>query len=301
MRGSVHAEDLFRMICPSDNSSGNPLRLPLALRLLQRVEFPGKLGACGRIFGQSLSKAGICWVRTAPGPVWKLDLANPTHRWIVFGYYEGPSLWRWMRARAGTIRTVVDSGANIGQTVLYFATYLPQARILAYEPGRTAREWLAAGIAANGFNGIRVEPAGLSSSIGSARLGTVGGDELHGAWNQISASEGDPIALVSLDDELERQGVASVDLWKLDVEGHELEALRGAARALAARRIRAIYMEMGEAHSESTAFLGQFGYTGWTLRNSGRAEPLRGQAGWGNGLFLAPASVNILPTNANLS
>jgi FkbM family methyltransferase len=273
---------------PPESSPQAPLALPLALRLLQGVEFRQKLGFCERLFGPGLARRAIQWVRTAPGPVWKLDLANPTHRWIAYGYYEGPSFWRWLRPRAGSIRTVVDSGANIGQTVLYFATYLPQARILAYEPGRGARAWLEGGISANGFTGVLVRPAGLSETSGSARLGNVGGDELHGAWNKINSQEGEAVDLVSLDDELGRLGIARVDLWKLDVEGYELEALRGAARSLEARRIRAIYMEMGSAQSESAAFLARHGYSGWDLADSGRLVQMGKHARWGNALFLPP-------------
>jgi FkbM family methyltransferase len=220
--------------------------------------------------------------------VWKLDLANATHRWIVYGSYEGPSLWRWLRARTGSIGSVVDSGANIGQTVLYFASLLPRARILAYEPGREARAWLAECVAANRLAGVSIEPSGLSGARGGARLGSVGGAELHGAWNKISSDEGEAIDLVALDDEIDRHGLATLDLWKLDVEGYELEALLGAARSIAARRIRAIYMELGKAQSESAAFLGKHGYVGWCLAESGRPRPLAGdtRSEWGNALFL---------------
>ena len=273
---------------PPDNSPKNPLRLPFGLRLLTGMEFGHKLGLCDLLFGAALARKGIQWVRTVPGPVWKLDLANPTHRWIVYGDYEGPSLWRWLRLSAGTFRTIVDSGANIGQTVLYFATILPRARIFAYEPGRDAREWLEEGIAANGFDGVTVVPAGLSSAPGGAHLGSLGGAELHGAWNQIQTTEGEAIELVSLDQELERHGVGLVDFWKLDVEGHEIEALRGASGSLAARRIRAVYMELGEAQAESVTFLGRHGYTGWDLDTSGRLKPLGKHLKWGNALFLAP-------------
>jgi FkbM family methyltransferase len=278
------------MTNPTTDPGGNPLALPPGLRLLQRVEFPRKLGICERLFGASLARQGIRWVRTAPGPMWKLDLANPTHRWTVYGSYEGPALWRWLRARAGAINTVVDSGANIGQTVLYFAALLPGARILAYEPGRLAREWLAACVAANGFKGVVVERAGLSDARGGARLGNVGGDELHGAWNQVNPAEGEAIELATLDEELDRHGIAALDLWKLDVEGYELQALRGAERSLAARRIRAIFMELGSAQSESAALLAGHGYTGWDLADSGRLTPLAGdrRSEWGNALFLPP-------------
>ena len=116
-----------------------PLPLPGLLRCLQPREFPRKLGICDRLFGRALAGAGICWVRTAPGPVWKLDLGNQTHRWIVYGSYEGPAFWHWLRRDGAGTRTIVDSGANIGQTVLYFASLLPAARIFAYEPGSAAR------------------------------------------------------------------------------------------------------------------------------------------------------------------
>lgn len=273
---------------PPESSPKSPLRLPFGLRQLAGMDFRHKLGLCDLLFGAALSRKGIQWVRTSPGPVWKLDLANPTHRWIVYGDYEGPSLWRWLRSSAGTLRTIVDSGANIGQTVLHFAAILPRARILAYEPGREAREWLEEGIGANGFNGVTVVPAGLSSAPGNAHLGSLGGAELHGAWNQIQPTEGEAIALVSLDQELERHGFGQVDLWKLDVEGHEIAALQGASGSLAARRIRAVYMELGDAQAESIAFLGQNGYTGWDIDISGRPRPLGKHLKWGNALFLAP-------------
>jgi FkbM family methyltransferase len=278
------------MTKPPNDQAGIPLELPLGLRLVQRIEFARKLGFCERLFGAALARHGVRWVRTAPGPLWKLDLANPTHRWIVYGSYEGPALWRWLRARAGSIGSVVDSGANIGQTVLYFAALLPRARILAYEPGRGAREWLAECVAANGFKGVVVEGAGLSDARGSARLGNVGGDELHGAWNKVNAADGETIELAPLDEELDRHGIAALDLWKLDVEGYELQALRGAARSLASRRIRAIFMELGHAQSESAAYLGEHGYTGWDLADSGRLTPLSGgeRSDWGNALFLPP-------------
>jgi FkbM family methyltransferase len=261
----------------------------VGLRALVGVEFPRKLAICERLFGRALGRNGVCWVQTAPGPVWKLDLANPTHRWIVYGWYEGPSLWRWLRTRAGTVNTLVDSGANIGQTLLYFATYMPRSRIFAYEPGGSAREWLAEGVAANGFGCVTIVPAGLSCKPGSAHLGGVGGTELHGAWNTVHPTEGESISLVTLDEELDRVGVVQLDFWKLDVEGHELAALQGAEMALASGRIRAIYMEMGDAKSESVSLLARHGYKGWDLGNSGQPRPMGKDNPWGNALFLRPA------------
>ena len=266
---------------------------PAGLRLLQRVEFPGKLGLCERLFAAALARQGVRWVRTAPGPAWKLDLDNPTHRWIAYGYYEGPSLWRWLRRHGGDIGTIVDSGANIGQTVLYFASLLPRVRILAYEPGKSARQWLEEGVAANGFERVEVRKAALGAAGGQACLGSVGAGGLHGSWNHVHPTEGEPIEIVALDDELDRQGCAVLGLWKLDVEGYELEALAGAARSLAAGRIRAVYLEIGQFGAESIALLRAHGYTPWRLRDSGRPEPLQSHTSMENALFLAPGHPSV--------
>ena len=49
-----------------------------------------------------------------------------------------------------------------------------------------------------------------------------------------------------LDDCLEEWGVESVDLMKMDVEGHEPFVLRGAPDALASGRIRAVLVEFND-------------------------------------------------------
>ena len=51
---------------------------------------------------------------------------------------------------------------------------------------------------------------------------------------------------VVLDKYFETVAIDRVDLLKLDIEGHELKALRGAARALESRRIQAVYFEYFE-------------------------------------------------------
>jgi FkbM family methyltransferase len=264
------------------------LRLPLGLRILQRVEFPRKLGICERIFARRLAREGVRWLRTAPGPVWKLDLANPTHRWIAYGSYESVGWWRWVRANASELGTIVDSGANIGQTVLYFAHWLPKARIFAYEPGREAREWLTEGVGLNKFENVTVLAPGLGSVPRAARLRAVGDADFHGSWNEVTEDEGEAITIVTLDEQLDRHAIPRLDLWKLDIEGHELEALRGAAAALAQGRIRAIFMEVGSSGDESVSYLRSHGYTPWQLRASGSLAPLARVMRWDNALFLAP-------------
>ena len=272
---------------PATNPTA-PLPLPRLLRWIQRWELPRKLGLCDRLFGRALARRGTCWVRTAAGPVWKLDLNNATHRWIVYGFYEGPGFWRWLRAQGGAINTIVDSGANIGQTVLYFASLRPSGRIIAYEPGSAARNWLVQGVAANGLSRVTVEASGLGAVPSEAFLTALGPADRHGACNCIDAIEGEPIRVTTLDAELDRHQIAVLDVWKLDMEGYEIHAVHGAARALAAGRIRAIYAEAGVSGRETAAYLTAFGYSVWGIRTNGSLGPWRDIGKWDNALFLAP-------------
>jgi FkbM family methyltransferase len=64
--------------------------------------------------------------------------------------------------------------------------------------------------------------------------------------SHITANGGVPIRSVRLDTYLKDKGLDRVDLVKLDIEGYELMALRGAELALKSRCIKAIYFEYFE-------------------------------------------------------
>jgi FkbM family methyltransferase len=72
---------------------------------------------------------------------------------------------------------------------------------------------------------------------------------------------------------LDDLGLPPVGLVKIDVEGHELEVLRGAAGILARDR-PALQLEAEERHrpgavASTAAFLAEFGYAGWVLAPEG--------------------------------
>lgn len=64
--------------------------------------------------------------------------------------------------------------------------------------------------------------------------------------SHITKDGGVPVRSVKLDTYLNKKAVDRVDLLKLDIEGYELAALRGAEYALRDRRIKAIYFEYFE-------------------------------------------------------
>jgi FkbM family methyltransferase len=115
-----------------------------------------------------------------------------------------------------------------------------------------------------------------------------------------------------LDSYLDEAGIAEVALLKLDVEGYELPALRGAAAALERRAVKAIYFEYFEKYlvrvgppSELIAHLDAAGYEvcfcrDHDLANAGGATHTLAVGLDGHGLPLTPVRGLTLPAMTDL-
>lgn len=153
--------------------------------------------------------------------------------------YEMPvseAMWR-MAAHA---QLAVDVGANIG----YF-TALLSARtrhVIAFEPHPAIAERLAANVQLMTRDNVVIERCAVSDRTATAQLGIPAGF----AANQgtagigVAAAKSLVVNTVRLDDII---GGQTVDVMKLDVEGHELAALAGADLALSQGRIRNVFFE----------------------------------------------------------
>lgn len=261
--------------------------LPASLSLIQRLDFPFKLGVCERVFRRGLSPLGVCWVRTSNGLSWKLDLSNPTHRWIVFGKYEGSAFLDWARDYLKPDAVIVDSGANIGQMLLYLALWASRGRVLAFEPGKEQADWLSECLSVNPRLPVEIIRCGLGASPARSSLKNVGPENVHGAWSRVSEGDGEPIQIVRLEDELAARGVGQVDLWKLDVEGYEVPALRGAESLLKGHRIKALYVELAAENGPRVKeYLAGFGYECYLFKRNGGTYRPEGLPPHTNGLFL---------------
>lgn len=267
-----------------------PITLPLLLRFVRNLEFPRKLGVCEKLFGRALKTHGICWVKTAAGIPWKLDLAEVTHRWIVYGKYEGAAFLNWARAFLPPDGVVVDSGANLGQMLLYLAQWIPSGKMLAIEPGGEQADWLEECLRANRHLPVELIRAGLGDRDGTLRLSSEGTASKHGAQNRISDSGEKLVQMIRLEDQLAKRALTRVDLWKLDVEGFEIPALRGAESLLRTRQIKSIYAELhGENGYGIVRHLQHFGYACHLFRRNGSLKATTVLPEHTNGLFLPSA------------
>jgi FkbM family methyltransferase len=163
--------------------------------------------------------------------------------------------------------TFFDVGANVGTVTLPVAVARP-VECLAFEPEPANASRLARNAELNGLVNVTVIEAAMWSEAGTVGL-RVGGPVGTGTGHVV-AEGGDgaievPAATI---DAFAGDGRAAPSVLKLDVEGAELEVLRGAEATLESGRIRELFVEThpgplarrGEGEAEVVALLGGFGY-----------------------------------------
>jgi FkbM family methyltransferase len=150
--------------------------------------------------------------------------------WIPGGHDNAEiRFWKSLDLRN---KVVYDIGAFHGLLTLYFAR--SARRVVAWEPNRGNRARLEENLRLNSFSNVTVRPYGLSSKSMRAEMSfdplTPGMATLDSGM--ASGATHETIELRTLDEE---QGLDAPDLIKIDVEGFELEVLKGAVRTLERR------------------------------------------------------------------
>ncbi|MCR5385252.1 MAG: FkbM family methyltransferase [Saccharofermentans sp.] len=159
--------------------------------------------------------------------IWAKDEMN-----FVLGYLES------VPARP---LNVIDIGANVGTSVIYFRNMLGEdTRFCAVEPVTENFNLLNANCAVNGFCDIETFKVGMSEKNGEALLdinpNNMGNCKIAGTDNdklvQCETDEtytGESVKLVTLDTFISENGIDidAFSLFWIDVEGHEPEVFRG--------------------------------------------------------------------------
>ncbi len=132
-----------------------------------------------------------------------------------------------LTALPGPWRCIVDIGGNVGNHAVVFHRLLRPARLVVYEVNPRCLPILSANLALNQTPGSEYEVRPRAIGAAKGRLFLPYHDDLNTGLEETGTGPGETVEVVPLDDE-----VAAADLIKIDVEGMELEVLRGAARII---------------------------------------------------------------------
>jgi FkbM family methyltransferase len=137
---------------------------------------------------------------------------------------------------------IVDGGANIGMSVLYFKHRYPASRILAFEPDPDIFGILTENVRKNALAGVSLVHAALADQVGPVPFvpdGSAGG--------RVTESSPMNVQSARLSEYLDQP----VDFLKLNIEGAELPVLRDAERSGRLHNVRELVMEYhGDASGE---------------------------------------------------
>jgi len=211
-------------------------------------------------------------------------------RRAVAGYYEverAEYAFYLSYLRPGM--TVCDVGANVGELTVLFSRFVgPDGVVHAFEPVPSTFDRLSAVIEAGARTNVVLNRVALAAEPGSVVMNLY--DDEHLSWSTVVERPRRPggadvlpvrreeVPALRLDEYCAREAIDRIDLLKIDVEGAELDVLRGSERLLRSRAVACCVFEFGATTLEHgvdpgtiSAYLDGCGYA---LRNVVERDPV---------------------------
>lgn len=174
--------------------------------------------------------------------------------------------------------TVLDIGANLGLMTLQLSRLVGEnGHVHAFEPNPTMQEFVKKVIERNKLFNTRLHPFGLGDANGVLKLTVPKGNAGAGSLVRNIERAGCDVVEVpvrTLSEVVEREGITSIKMIKIDVEGFEAQVFQGGHSVLARLKPEAILFEQNDhwdgpliAHP-CFRILGDLGYGFFSIPNS---------------------------------
>ena len=251
---------------------------------------------------------------TINGARLRLDLFEKTQRWIYSQKIFEAGETRFLISKIKEGDVCVDVGANVGYYTMLLAQQTGQTgKVISIEPELGNFKRLTDNQVLNNFHNIRLYNCAVGQKTGKSILNI---NPLNHGGNSLipfkSYKTGDvvfsrekmieeygekelfqSVDLMRLDDILLNEKIKKVDVLKIDVEGFELEVLRGAKNLIETRALKYLVCEIDNKVTRNSIFefMISNGYCAYRVSYSGLVdiipyEPSTISSLHGNALFI---------------
>jgi FkbM family methyltransferase len=165
----------------------------------------------------------------------------------------------------GAKPVLFDVGGHVGEYTREFLKNFPSGRSFIFEPSASHLVKLRQNLGAHA--GVTIFPFGLGAE--TAELPLFKEQDISGLASltqrrldhiNIKMEAVETVSIRTLDSFVAETGVTSIDLLKMDVEGHELSALKGATKAMDRRLVKLVQFEFGGCNLDTHTTLQDFFY-----------------------------------------
>ena len=224
--------------------------------MLYARRFPirrGKLRVIDSLWQAAVSGRGADRVATLKHGGFKMscDLKEILQRQFYFfgTYFMEEDILSCWESTANGAKVIMDVGANAGIYGLAALAVQPDAVVHAFEPTPEIAARLRHTAKLNQLESLYVHELAVLGENGYATLnrcrGELGNNEgMNFVTKDTGDSDAERVKAISLDQFCQDHSIDQVDLLKLDVQGHEYSALKGAEHLIGAGRIGTIFMEL---------------------------------------------------------
>ena len=167
-------------------------------------------------------------------------------RWSLWGYIKEHTL------KIG--ETVIDCGAGVGDFTFFAAKIVgTTGRVIAFEPDPIIYDKLKTGVELNKLVNVTLVKKGVWSKNTTLKFMSANGKPRSHIFDKDDVGVIE-IPVVSLDDEFKKMGIDKIDFMKMDVEGAEVEAIKGATQILTNMKVDLAIASYHNLNGEKSCF-----------------------------------------------
>jgi FkbM family methyltransferase len=250
------------------------------------------------------------WIRKDRPPQWRTLTIDKTLKMKVdiskamgaafywMGFHE-LNEWRFLHRYLTPEMVLIDIGANQGEFTIFSAKRLWAGKVYAFEPVNDYFEQLNHNVALNHFRNVKTFPFGLSDIQGNlpVYMAATGPGENEGLASIYQSGHRDrfvqEIRLELFDSFAKSLTLERMDFIKIDVEGAELNVLKGSRKmiekfkpAIMLEISNETYKSAGYSVDDVLTFFKTLNYSFYLIGKGGKLMPPKSIPAFCNAVFL---------------